>query len=221
MYNKEENMLYIYLTENLVNGKLYVGKHSGEVDDGYLGSGKILKLAIMKHGIENFRKIILAVAENEDELDRLEVEYVKKYREIYGKKLYNLTDGGTGGNTCRYLPSDVVSRTRSGWFEKMLPEEQEKLRQLKSEQMKSQRQDPIKDQQRIEALKKTLSNKTEEETKADYDNRRGIHAPNRKSVKTPLGIFNTLTAAAKAHKVAVTTVANRCNYPHFDEWEWI
>ena len=33
---------YIYLTTNLINGKKYIGKHFGAIDDSYLGSGTLL-----------------------------------------------------------------------------------------------------------------------------------------------------------------------------------
>ncbi len=37
----------IYKTTNLVNGKFYIGKHqTNDLNDGYIGSGKILRLAI-------------------------------------------------------------------------------------------------------------------------------------------------------------------------------
>jgi hypothetical protein len=218
---EEIGMLYIYLTENLVNGRMYIGQHSGEIDDGYLGSGVILKKAIEKYGATNFRKLVLATANDQDHLNALEKEYVSKYRELYPGKLYNLTDGGTGGNTCRYLPPDIVSKTRSGWFAKMSQDEQEALRKLKSEQMKERRKDPDSEQRRISKLKATLNQKSAEARSADYDNRRGPNAPNRKTVQTPLGIFSSLTAAAKAHNITVTTVANRCNYAHLEEWKWL
>jgi group I intron endonuclease len=223
-YNVEmgdHEMLYVYLTENLKNGRLYIGKHSGDPNDGYLGSGAILKKAISKYGAENFRKLILAVAENDQDLDKLEQHYIALYRSLYPKRLYNLTDGGTGGNTCKYLPDDVVSKTRSGWFEKMSPAEQETLRKTKSDQMKARRKDAELERKRISTLKATVSKRSKEEHSALYDNRRGDRAPNRKSVETPLGIFSTLTAAAKAHNVTVSTVTNRCNYPHFEEWRWL
>ena len=37
---------YIYLTTNLINNKKYIGKHYGELNDDYLGSGNLIKLAI-------------------------------------------------------------------------------------------------------------------------------------------------------------------------------
>ena len=214
-------MLYIYLTENLINGRVYVGKHTGDLDDNYLGSGVILKRAIEKYGVENFKKTILATAATEEVLNDLEIYWVKHYRNLYGKKLYNLTDGGTGGNTCIYLPKEVVSKTRSGWFQKMTPEEQERLKQLKSETMKANRQDTEREKKRIAKLKNTIAQKSPEEKVRLYDNRRGERAPNRKSVKTPLGIFPTLTAAAQEHGITVTTVTNRCNHVGFREWEWL
>jgi hypothetical protein len=45
----------VYLIRNLVNYKIYVGVHSTQnLYDGYLGSGKILKLDILKYGKEKF-----------------------------------------------------------------------------------------------------------------------------------------------------------------------
>ena len=39
--------MYIYLTTNLINGKIYVGQYTGN-NKNYIGSGKILKLSIKK-----------------------------------------------------------------------------------------------------------------------------------------------------------------------------
>ena len=50
--------MVIYKTTNLLNGKFYIGKDEKNNPE-YLGSGKILKQSISKHGVEQFKKEIL------------------------------------------------------------------------------------------------------------------------------------------------------------------
>ena len=90
-------MFYIYRITNLINGKTYIGQHKyKKLDDSYMGSGKILKQAIKKHGVENFKKDILVFGiTRKDFINLLEKEYIKFYRSI-GKAEYNIADGGQG-----------------------------------------------------------------------------------------------------------------------------
>ncbi len=86
---------YIYLITNNINGKIYIGKHSTDnIDDDYMGSGKLIKKAIQKYGIENFTKEYLAFCDTEEKLNWLEKFYIKKYKAREAG--YNLTDGGDG-----------------------------------------------------------------------------------------------------------------------------
>ena len=92
-----KNYNYIYKITNLLNNKIYIGKHStDDLNDCYMGSGKIIKQAIKKYGIENFRKEYLAFCDKEDKLNWFEKFYIKKYDSTNYDIGYNLTPGGDG-----------------------------------------------------------------------------------------------------------------------------
>ncbi len=91
-------MIYcLYEVTNLVTGKIYVGAHGTEnPDDSYLGSGKLVKLSVEKHGRANFSKRILGEFDNDEELVEAEKQMVDK--EFVGRKdTYNLVVGGGCG----------------------------------------------------------------------------------------------------------------------------
>ena len=57
----------IYKITNLVNGKMYIGKHvTSDLDDGYLGSGIIIQRAVKKYCKESFIKDKQAINEEEE-----------------------------------------------------------------------------------------------------------------------------------------------------------
>ena len=86
---------YIYLITNTLNNKIYIGKHSTDnLDDGYMGSGKIIIRAIKKYNKENFTKEYLAFCDTEQTLNYLERYYIKKYNSV--ENGYNITYGGEG-----------------------------------------------------------------------------------------------------------------------------
>lgn len=83
----------IYKITNILNGKFYIGKHQTKnLDDGYMGSGKLIKASIKKHGIENFKKEILHVFDTEAEMNEVEAKLV-----TLDEGSYNLCPGGQGG----------------------------------------------------------------------------------------------------------------------------
>lgn len=88
---------FIYKTTNLVNGKIYIGKHSSKtLDDHYLGSGVVLQKAILKYGRENFKREILELFDTSDEALIRESEIVTK-EFINRPDVYNAKPGGKGG----------------------------------------------------------------------------------------------------------------------------
>lgn len=87
----------MYEIKNNINGKIYVGVHKTKVeDDGYMGSGKVIKSAIAKHGIENFTKTILERFDTQVEMFEREKEVVNE-EFLARDDTYNLRRGGYGG----------------------------------------------------------------------------------------------------------------------------
>ena len=86
----------IYKTTNIVNNKIYIGLHSTDnIEDGYIGSGDILKKAIKKYGKDKFHREVLYVFHNRKESRIKEAEIVD---EDFCKRLdtYNIALGGMG-----------------------------------------------------------------------------------------------------------------------------
>ena len=85
---------YTYQTKNLLNGKTYLGIHTtSNLDDGYLGSGVILKKAIAKHGKENFKLEILSFWDTREEAIE-EEEFLVSESWVLSEDNYNLIGGG-------------------------------------------------------------------------------------------------------------------------------
>jgi hypothetical protein len=92
-----DHFYIIYKTINKINNKFYIGMHkTSEINDGYLGSGNLIKAAIKKYGIENFSREVLHV------FTKLK-DAINKEKELITEDLlcdplcYNLTLGGRGG----------------------------------------------------------------------------------------------------------------------------
>ena len=100
---------YLYKVTNLVNNRFYVGVHkTKDMNDGYMGSGKIIQRAIEKYGIENFQKEILEVFNNSKEMYDREKEIVTE-EFLKTENAYNLKLGGNGG--WDYITKNGLDRT--------------------------------------------------------------------------------------------------------------
>lgn len=67
----------IYKITNLIDGSVYIGCHNTrDLNDGFMGSGMILKAAQEKYGIKNFRKSILKVYTSPEEMFGMDSELV-------------------------------------------------------------------------------------------------------------------------------------------------
>ena len=87
----------IYKITNITDNKIYIGKHqTNNLDDGYMGSGKLLKRAINKHGLDKFQKEVLFIFNTEQEMNEKEKEIVTE-EFVQRKDTYNICVGGKGG----------------------------------------------------------------------------------------------------------------------------
>lgn len=97
--------MVIYMAENRINGKSYVGQTVGSLEKRKqthiscsLNDSDNLYFhnAIKKHGVESFNWVILDECDNTKDLAELEIYYIKFYGTF--EKGYNLTRGGDGGS---------------------------------------------------------------------------------------------------------------------------
>ncbi len=86
----------VYKTVLKETGQFYIGSHkTNNLNDGYLGSGGMLKKLLRKYGRESFEREVLAEAASIEEMHKLETEYIQKYIEDAGN--INLAPQACGG----------------------------------------------------------------------------------------------------------------------------
>lgn len=88
---------YIYITENLINGKKYIGQHHGNYTENYKGSGKLIRRALNKYGSENFSVKVLEECNSKEELDEAEKKWISECNAVESDLYYNLAYGGSSG----------------------------------------------------------------------------------------------------------------------------
>ena len=121
---------YVYEITNKLNGKIYVGKHSTtNLNDGYMGSGSILKDAIATYGLDNFEMTTQIMCESEEaayqlESDIVDIEFIKR------ADTYNIVTGGSGQRTGYTHSPERLEKIRASSLGRKLPEEAiEKIRE--------------------------------------------------------------------------------------------
>lgn len=85
---------YFYKITNIETGSYYYGVHNTDnLNDGYMGSGKVLRLAYKKYGIDKFTKEIVRFFDTMDEAFEYEHEIVNE-ETLKDPKCYNVQIGG-------------------------------------------------------------------------------------------------------------------------------
>ena len=114
---------FIYLTKNTINGKMYIGMCSSKSRfSDYLGSGSVLKKAILKYGIESFTRSILESCPDRPSLCKAEKKWIDLYVEKFPKRMYNLVVGGKGGSPGKHPWVKMSIPTKKVW-DSYTPEE--------------------------------------------------------------------------------------------------
>jgi hypothetical protein len=108
---------YVYKITNLLDGKIYIGKHStSKIDDEYMGSGLLLNRAIKKYGVENFKKEIIQFFDTSEEAFECEKDLVTEDF-VMSNETYNMTTGGNGSwHSCNRFddPKTIENRRKAG-----------------------------------------------------------------------------------------------------------
>lgn len=91
---------YIYKTTNLINNRIYIGKHrskNGAFDDNYFGSGTHIKNAIKFYGKSNFTVEPIEWCNSLEEMNLRETFWIEQLNSRDPEIGYNLKSGGDGG----------------------------------------------------------------------------------------------------------------------------
>lgn len=132
----------IYKTTNKITNRFYIGMHSTyNLEDGYLGSGKMLHYSITKYGKENHEREILEYLPTRKELIKREEEIVNE--DLINEALcMNLMEGGRGGYISDEHYEKIAIAARAHQKEKWQdPEYRELMKSYNSEKMKQLHKD--------------------------------------------------------------------------------
>ena len=115
-------MAYVYCTHNKINGKKYIGSsRKTQVDPEYFGSGKLIRNAIKKYGINNFNRVILwEGTEDEREIEQYWLDY---FDAANNPLFYNMTNDARGNNLHKQLTKDEIQRKITESWSNKTPEE--------------------------------------------------------------------------------------------------
>lgn len=122
---------YIYKTVNLLSNKIYVGKHVGEFDPEYKGSGRYINNAMNKYGKDNFSVKLIDIADGLHELNAKEIFWIQFYKD-QGFIMYNISKGGDGGDTFADLTLEdrqtrIEKLRKNSYFAKLSPEQSSEI----------------------------------------------------------------------------------------------
>ena len=110
---------FTYKITNTLNNRYYLGCHkTSDINDGYMGSGKVIRHAIEKYGLENFTKEILEYFDTSEEMYIGESLLITE-ETLSDPLIYNLKLGGSGSfdyvhkHRLNHTPESTKKRSES------------------------------------------------------------------------------------------------------------
>jgi group I intron endonuclease len=145
---------------------LYRGCHkTNNLNDGYLGSGTVLKRAIKKYGKENFQRITLEYCSNEEEMYEREKIYVDNIF-IHSKQSYNLRCGGLGGRLKAHILKIIADKLR-------VPKSEQTKQRMRASQLGKHHSEQTKQKMRESQTGKITSDEAKQKQSEKAKNRSG------------------------------------------------
>jgi group I intron endonuclease len=113
-------MGYIYKITNTINNKCYVGQTLNDVKERWRQHKKkgtncrYLKHAFIKYGFDKFKFELICICFDEN-LDKYEIEYIKKFN-CLSPDGYNLKSGGLGGGRLSKESKEQISKSLKNMY---------------------------------------------------------------------------------------------------------
>lgn len=154
---------YIYII-TCYDGTKYIGQHkSKNIDDRYLGSGKIIKDKLKSHSRDQFKKDILCICDSQESLDKWEKYWIAECDAVNNPIFLNIQTGGQDSSLSTELRSELAKNAYEAH-----PESADKI----SESIKAKWQDPEFRERHAKAMKEYYET---EKGKADLKKMQEAH----------------------------------------------
>lgn len=168
---------FVYITTNNINGKRYIGQKKFKRGwKYYFGSGVSLIRAVNKYGKDNFSREIIAVSYNKEDLNRLEISFIKSHNAVNSRDYYNIAFGGEGGNSGKPLSKESRKKMRDARIGKPNPmqgkhhSEETKLKMSEIQKSKIHVGKPHSEETKLKMSKSQKGRITSEVTKQKISN---------------------------------------------------
>jgi len=209
---------FIYITTNNLDGMKYIGQKMFNVRwIQYLGSGTRLINAIRKYGKGSFSKEIVSFAYSKEELNDMEIKFIKYYNADSSDNYYNIASGGSVFMAGKHHSKDSKNKMSESRKGKVASSETKqkmskwqigrKLSEKTKEKMKYKKSDETK--QKLSELAKGRIMSSETRLKISKANKGKIVS---EETKIKLKLINTGKIMSEESKIKMKNSRNISKY---------